>query len=42
MGANAQAKIERSRSLPRTLFRLRAVIAAVLLTKRSPEELPAA
>ncbi|MDE0903520.1 MAG: hypothetical protein OSB42_02725 [Planctomycetota bacterium] len=49
MGANAQAKIERSRSLPRTLFRLRAVIAAVLLaafsvllTKRAPEELPAA
>lgn len=39
----------RPRSLPQTLFRLRAVIAAVLLaafsvflTKRAPEELPAA
>lgn len=43
--ANAQAE---TRSLPHTLFRLRAVIAAVLLaafsvflTKRAPEELPA-
>ena len=47
--AEAQAEVERGRSLPHTLFRLRAVIAAVLLaafsvflTWRAPEELPAA
>jgi len=46
--AEVQAEVERSRSLPYNLFRLRAVIAAVLLaafsvllTWRAPEELPA-
>lgn len=47
--AAAQPEIESSRSLPHALFRLRAVTAAVLmaafsvlLTKRAPEDLPAA
>jgi hypothetical protein len=47
--AEVQAEVERGRSLPYNLFRLRAVIAAVLLaafsvllTWRAPEELPAA
>jgi len=46
--AAVQAEVERGRSLPYNLFRLRAVIAAVLLaafsvllTWRAPEELPA-
>jgi len=46
--AEVQAEVERSRSLTNNLFRLRAVVAAVLLaafsvllTWRAPEELPA-
>ncbi|MEO2163698.1 MAG: hypothetical protein ABGY29_14350 [bacterium] len=47
--AEVQAEVERGRSLPYNLFRLRAVIAAVLLaafsvllTWRAPQETPAA